>query len=144
MYFVKWLHSNLTKFLIKSCFYEISAHCAQCGNYGNLLSHFFGKNFVKITVLLLRLLNSWFDEIFFGESKFISFSHCAVEIQLSHIYAKNFVKATFLLIKLLNNWFDEIFFGESKFIIFPHCALYSIHLFFSNLKITWNQFSHCV
>ena len=34
---------------------------AQCGNYGNLLSHFFGKNFVKVTILPI---NSWFDEIF--------------------------------------------------------------------------------
>ena len=30
-----------------------------------LLSHFFGKNFVKPTVLVIELLNSWFDEIFF-------------------------------------------------------------------------------
>ena len=26
-------------------------HSAQCGNYGNLLSHFFDKNFVKATLL---------------------------------------------------------------------------------------------
>ena len=31
---------------------------SQCGNYGNLLSLFFGKNFVKITILLTKLLNS--------------------------------------------------------------------------------------
>ena len=37
----------------------------QCGNYGNLLSLFFGKNFVKVTFLLKKSLNSWFDEIFF-------------------------------------------------------------------------------
>ena len=42
-------------------------HCCvtQCGNYVNLLSHFFAKNFVKTTFLLMNLLNSWFDEIFF-------------------------------------------------------------------------------
>ena len=28
------------------------------GNYGYLLSHFLGKNFVKVTVLLKKLLNS--------------------------------------------------------------------------------------
>ena len=39
---------------------------AQCGNYGILLSHFFGKNFVKATFLLKILPNSWFDEIFFS------------------------------------------------------------------------------
>ena len=30
----------------------------QFGSYGNLLSHFFGKNFVKVTVLLKNLLDS--------------------------------------------------------------------------------------
>ena len=34
---------------------------AQCGNYGNLLSRFFGKNFVKATYLLNKSLKSWFD-----------------------------------------------------------------------------------
>ena len=37
---------------------------SQCGNYGNSLSRIFRKNFVKVTVLLNRLLKSWFDEIF--------------------------------------------------------------------------------
>ena len=41
-----------------------------CGNYGNSLSHIFGKNFVKVTFLLNELLKSWFDEIFFGEIEF--------------------------------------------------------------------------
>ena len=30
----------------------------------SVLSHFFGKNFVKATFLLEKLLNRWFDEIF--------------------------------------------------------------------------------
>ena len=30
----------------------------QCGNYGNLLSRIFGKNFVKVMVLLKKLLNT--------------------------------------------------------------------------------------
>ena len=34
------------------------ALCTQCGNYGNSLSRIFGKNFVKITILLTKLLNS--------------------------------------------------------------------------------------
>ena len=46
----------------------------QCGNYGNLLSRIFSKDFVKVTVLLKKLLKSWFDEIFFGEGE-VSFSH---------------------------------------------------------------------
>ena len=38
---------------------------SQCGNYRNLLSHFFGKNFLKLTFLLKKSLKSSFDEIFF-------------------------------------------------------------------------------
>ena len=36
----------------------------QCGKNRNLLSLFSDKNFVKVTFLLKKLLNSWFDEIF--------------------------------------------------------------------------------
>ena len=38
---------------------------SQCGNCCDLVSHIFGKNFVKVTFLLKKLLKSWFDEIFF-------------------------------------------------------------------------------
>ena len=48
----------------------------KCGNYGNLLSQLFGKNFVKTTFSLLKLLKSWFDEIFFLNSKSFIFPHC--------------------------------------------------------------------
>ena len=42
----------------------------------NLLPQFFGKNYAKVTVLLKKLLNSWFDEIFFfGGSRFFNFPH---------------------------------------------------------------------
>ena len=37
-----------------------------CGNYGNLLSQFFDKNFVKVTFFMKKILKSWFDEIFLG------------------------------------------------------------------------------
>ena len=33
---------------------------AKCGIYGNLLSQFSDKNFVKATFLLKKLLKSWF------------------------------------------------------------------------------------
>ena len=52
---------------------------AQCGNYGNSLSPIFGKNFVKAAVLLKKLLNNWFDEIFFKWERISHFStlwHC--------------------------------------------------------------------
>ena len=52
---------------------------AQCGKYRNSLSHFFDKNFVKVTFLLAELpAKSWFDEIFFGEREFLLFSHCSI------------------------------------------------------------------
>ena len=47
--------------------------CTQCGDYGNFLSHFFGKTFVKATFLLKKLLNRWFDEFFLVRVNFSSF-----------------------------------------------------------------------
>ena len=68
----------------------------QCGNYGIFLSPlhttlwklrkftltalFFGKNFVKVMVLLTKLLNSWFDEKKNGESTFFIFPQCALSL----------------------------------------------------------------
>ena len=46
----------------------------RCGNYGNILSHYFDKNFVKATFLLKQLLKSWFHKTFFRE--FLVFPHC--------------------------------------------------------------------
>ena len=46
-------------FLVKKQrFHEIFVHFSntQCGNYGNSLSRIFGKNFVKVSVLLKKLL----------------------------------------------------------------------------------------
>ena len=61
--FVRW---NEGQFRFFSSFHVIYvAFNAQCGNYGNFLSHIFDKNFVKATVLLNKLLKSWFHEIFF-------------------------------------------------------------------------------
>ena len=48
------------------------------GNYGNLLSHFLGKNFVKPTHWLNKLLKSWFDGKKFRWEKFFIFPQCAV------------------------------------------------------------------
>ena len=89
---------------------------AQCGICCNLVSHIFNKNFVKVTFFLKKLLKSWFDEIFFGGTKFFTFPHCvphSVEITeiYCHFFDKNFVKVTFLLKKILKSWFDEIFYG---------------------------------
>ena len=40
-----------------------------------LISRFFGQTFVKETILLNKLLKSWFDEIFFDEREFLVFPH---------------------------------------------------------------------
>ena len=67
----------------------------QCGNCRNSLSHFFRKNFVKAMVLLKKLLNSWFDEIFFQWERISRFStlwhlsRCRnCRNSLSHYFAK--------------------------------------------------------
>ena len=59
-----------------ACGHSVKILLTQCGNYRNLLSHFFDKNFVKLTILLKKLLKSWFHEIFFNKSEFLVFSHC--------------------------------------------------------------------
>ena len=108
MYGLKLLHRIFWKcilFVLNTLYVFIDI--SQCGNYGNLLSHIFGKNFVKVTFLL----KSWFDEIFFGESKFFNFPQCA-ELQkftLTHFWQK-FRESNVFTKELLKNWFDEIFF----------------------------------
>ena len=56
------------------------------------LAHFFGKNFVKVTVLVNKYsYQSWFDEIFFGEREYLGFSTlCLSSINLLlAFFAKN-------------------------------------------------------
>ena len=54
----------------------------QCGNFGNSLSHFFDKNFVKATVLLNKLLKSWFHETFFQWERISQISTlCVADLQ---------------------------------------------------------------
>ena len=76
---------QITYLLISIAFTNFSQTCVEvnsphCGNYGNLLSLFFGKNFVKVMVLLTKLLNSWFDEKKNGESTFFIFPQCALSL----------------------------------------------------------------
>ena len=76
-------------------------------------SFHFSKNFVKVTVLLNRLPNSWFDEIFLlweKNSVISTVAQCGdYGNYFSRIFCKNSVKVTVLLNKLLKSWFDEIF-----------------------------------
>ena len=55
-------------------FFVLPQH-TKCGNYyGNSLSRIFGKNFVKVMVLLSKLLKSWFDKIFLWWERISHFS----------------------------------------------------------------------
>ena len=61
----------------------------------------FGKNFVKLTFLLKKLLNSWFDEIFLDESKFFIFPHG--EFQTTWKFCQNtniFLRVLFAFVNL--------------------------------------------
>ena len=101
------------------------------GNYGNSLSRIFSKNFVKVTVLLIKLLKSWFDEIFLVRENF-SFFHsvtsCAATFSKSLwnqfwcVIWRNFLKAK-LTGKIWNCKFEE-----EKFAF----ILFSILLYVSN------------
>ena len=50
---------------------------SQCGNYGNFLSHYFDKNFVKVisTKEVTKVVD--FTRNFFDESEYLVFPHCA-------------------------------------------------------------------
>ena len=62
---------------------NLTIHRPHCGNLGNSLSHSFDKNFVKVMVLLNKLLKSWFDEIFFRWEKISCFStQCTMTTKL--------------------------------------------------------------
>ena len=55
--------------------FRVTVYKTQCRNYVNSLSSIFGKNFVKVAVLLNKLLKSWFDEIFFWWERISRFFH---------------------------------------------------------------------
>ena len=75
----------------------------KCGNYGNSFSRIFAKNYVKITVLLNKLLKSWFDEIFCWWERISRFSTLCIKDFFREINSLDdfFVKLT------LNNFFNK-------------------------------------
>ena len=84
-------------------------HTVTCGNYGNSLSYFFDKNFVKPTDLLKKLLKSWFHEMFFRWERISEISTlcdtlCG-KMENSLSLKINFVKSTIYSV----SWFHEIF-----------------------------------
>ena len=106
------------------------------GDYGILLSYFSRKNSVKATFFLMKLLNSWFDEIIFQCEyvHFLVFPHyCAAAAQfgnsgnlLSRIFNKNFVKVTFSTIKSTELIWRNNFWWEANF-SFSHTVLSCLH-----------------
>ena len=69
------LYNDFMKFFFFEWAWYVCIVCVtQCGNCCDVVSHIFGKNFEKVT-LLKKLLKSWFDEIFFSEAKFFIFPH---------------------------------------------------------------------
>ena len=81
----------------------------------------FWKNFVKVIVLLTKLLNSWFDESFFSGSEFFIFPQSE---QLDSMnFRKNFVKAmVWFYQKITKSLIWRIYFSEREFLVFPHCV----------------------
>ena len=109
---------------------------SQCGNCGNLLPHFFAKNFVKPTYVLLKSI--WRN---------ISLVRHSVEI--AHSVEKWEILSHWR--KISSNQLCSTFFSETiaftkflakkcerEFVQFPHCVALGL----SHLKIiTWNQFT---
>ena len=61
----------------------------QCGNFGNSLSNFFDKTFVKATVLLNKLIQSWFHDIFFKwKTVSLSWKWKLLNFNLTHFWQK--------------------------------------------------------
>ena len=52
---ISWKNKNELISYVLLPYVYCTVHSAQCGNYTNLLSHFFGKNFVKPIILLKRV-----------------------------------------------------------------------------------------
>ena len=100
-----------------------------------ILSCIFGKNFVKVTVLLNQLLKSWFDEIFFWW-----------ESTLFWVLTKNSVKLTFSLksytvIYKSVNQFDEKIFQWGETFRNYHTVFLSLEKYFVKTAFSGEKFS---
>ena len=85
--------------------------CTQCGNYGNSLSRIFGKNFVKVTDLLNKLLKGWFDEIFsvrVNYSFFHTVNFCRMSDQRLVIHYRQETAKGLLKLQQIANWLDSL------------------------------------
>ena len=99
-------------------------YCCKCGKYRYSLSHFFRKNFVKAMDLLMKLLNSWFDEIFFSDREFLVFPHCVIVSCLWRLFEHEFF------------YFRSSSFTKASIGI---CLLPVVNLFLDGLHMSWAE-----
>ena len=90
--------------------------------HGNLLSRIFGKNFVKVTVLLKKLLRVDLTKYFLVRVKF-TFLHSVWKLRKFTLilFYENFVKATLILIKSKELISRKKFWLRENFSFFSHC-----------------------
>ena len=134
---------------------------AQCGIYRNSFSRIFGKNFVKVTLLLKKLLTSWIDETFLLRENFsffhtvrrthlkISSNWCTIKLQLvsrnfcsklfhEKISSENY-KSKVMLDSTLNSyqvsWCLEIFYQHFSWVFqYFSIGVYTIIYIFVNIN----------
>ena len=90
--------------------------------HGNLLSRIFGKNFVKVTVLLKKLLRVDLTKYFLVRVKF-TFLHSVWKLRFFTLilFYENFVKATLILIRSKELISRKKFWLRENFSFFSHC-----------------------
>ena len=94
-----WFNGKILDFSVKTHNVE---NAQQCGNYRNSLSRIFGKNFVKVTVLLNNLLlKSWFDEIV---RQINSLLYRTVKPLLSRNFCQKCVRLNFCNFHIMKQW----------------------------------------
>ena len=102
----------------------------QFGDYGNVLSHFFDKNFVKLTFLLKKILKSRFDEKMFGSE----FFHTVVwKNEKFSLTEKTFRQINYLVISLVKPLLSRNFCEKSVRENF--CNFHTVSVFRKNKSL---------
>ena len=108
------------------------------GNYGNLFSRIFDKNFVKATLLLKNLLKSWFHGKKFRWVKFRVFPYYALNtLWRATIYA-TWMKSTCNVYSKLVTKFDYT--SKTRFFFFEYGKTKITHFSywrFPYIPVTW-------
>ena len=130
------LVTHFHEIFAKNCVKENSSH------YGNLLSHFFDKNFKKTMFLWIKVLNSWFDE---KKNQFSTLRSCNFHTCLARLnrhFIKLFVIKFYRKKLISRNFWDKNV--AQNIIIFTLCAFhnsaYCCILLISNFTEAINQY----